>query len=179
VTIGTQYLVIPHSINEKDIRGIINRFKEIKPDYLAVKPYSDHPLSPKDLIVDKRDYERLEKIFEEESNNEFKILFRKETARRVIEGNNYPECYGLSFISLIDSKGNVLPCNLFYDRKEFTYGNLYEKNFSEIWIGEKRKNILEKLKTIGTNDCRKGCRCDAGNEYLHRIKNPQAHDNFT
>lgn len=180
VTIGTQYVMIPQSIDEKEVKKILGRLMEIKPDYLAIKPYSDHPLSKKDLIVKKEDYENLEKILKEiNPDNYLKVLFRKETLKRIQEGNKYPECYGLPFISLIDSKGDILPCNLFYDRPEFIYGNLYQNSFSEIWDGEKRKEVISKLRKIGTRDCRRGCRCDAGNEYLSRIKNPQAHDNFT
>ena len=109
----------------------------------------------------------------------FEILFREATAQRVEKGMPYPECYGLPFISLIDSKGNVLPCNLFYDQPEFIYGNLNQNSFSEIWGSEKRKEILKKIKELGVENCRHGCRCDAANRYLHRLKNPEAHDNFT
>ena len=38
---------------------------------------------------------------------------------------------------------------------------------------------LEKLKEKGVDKCRRGCRCDAGNRYLHRLKYPSPHDNFT
>lgn len=180
VTIGTQYVIIPQSIDKKNVKAIIEIFKEIRPDYLAIKPYSDHPLSKKDLIIKKEDYDNLERILKSTNPDDyFKVLFRKETIKRIQGGNEYPECYGLPFISLIDSKGNILPCNLFYNREEFTYGNLYEERFSEIWTGKKRKEVLSKLKEVGTKDCRKGCRCDAGNKYLTRIINPQAHDNFT
>jgi cyclic pyranopterin phosphate synthase len=180
VTIGTQYLIIPQSINKRDINGIVKILKEIKPDYLSIKPYSYHPRSQKDLVVTEKDYDKLEKILDEiDTEDNFKLFFRRETVKRVNEEKQYNECYGLSFYALIDSRGDVLPCNLFYEQGIFTYGNIYEKDFDKIWEGEKRKNVLELLRAIGTKDCRKGCRCDAGNEYLHRIKNPQAHDNFT
>jgi cyclic pyranopterin phosphate synthase len=180
VTIGTQYLIIPQSINKKDINRIINILKEIKPGYLSIKPYSDHPRSPKNLIVTEKDYEKLEEILGNVKNEDlFKIFFRKETIKRVQEEKTYNECYGLSFYTLIDSRGDVLPCNLFYEQEEFVYGNIYKNNFNEIWEGEKRKKVLNRLRIIGTKNCRKGCRCDAGNEYLCRIKNPQPHDNFT
>lgn len=180
VTIGTQFLMIPQSANENEARKLIERLKGICPDYLSIKPYSDHPRSKKNLIVNSKSYDDLEKIFDDlRSEIDFKIEFRKATIDRIQEGNKYPECYGLPFISLIDSRADVLPCNLFYDMDEFTYGNLYKNSFSEIWGGDKRKNVLSKLRAKGVEGCRKGCRCDAGNRYLDRLKNPQAHDNFT
>ena len=180
VTIGTQYLMLPQNMGEEDLKSIIGIFKEIHPDYLAIKPYSDHPKSPKDLIVQAEDYKRLEKILKETNPQDyFKVLFREGTIQRIQKGNTYPACYGLPFITLVDSKGNMLPCNLFYDNEEFTYGNLYKNNFSEIWTSQKRKEVINKLRMKGMEECRKGCRCDAGNNYLSRIKNPLAHDNFT
>lgn len=178
VTIGTQFLTIPQNINKQELSNLIDKLNIINPDYLSIKPYSDHPQSKKNLIVNPSEYQRLEKDLLNFKPN-FNIFFRKETINRIQEGNNYPECYGLSFISLIDSKGNILPCNVFYDQEEFIYGNLYKNNFSEIWEGEKRKEILGKIKKKGMQNCRNGCRCDAGNRYLFRIKNPQLHDNFT
>ena len=40
------------------------------------------------------------------------------------------------------------------------------------------KRMGELLKKKGVEGCRKGCRLDAINSYLYRLKNPQAHDNF-
>lgn len=180
VTIGIQNLMIPQNMNSEEIEGLFINSNKIKPDYLSIKPYSDHPRSRKDLIVGVKEYNLLEeKITEMRNSSDFEVYFRKNTIERIQEGNNYPECYGLSFISLIDSKGNILPCNIFYGQEEFTYGNLYENSFEEIWKSSKRKEVIKKLKDVGTKSCRNGCRCDAGNRYLHRIKNPESHDNFT
>lgn len=180
VTIGTQFLMVPQSAIEQEAKGLVERLNDIGPNYLSVKPYSDHPKNKKKLIITPESEKNLEGVFNNlkfEAN--FKIEFRRDTIKRINEGNNYTECFGLPFISLIDSKGDVLPCNLFYDQEEFTYGNLYESDFSEIWAGEKREKILQKLKQKGLSDCRNGCRCDAGNRFLDRLVNPQPHDNFT
>jgi GTP 3',8-cyclase len=88
------------------------------------------------------------------------------------------ECHGLPFFTLIDAKGNVLPCGLFYDQNEFTYGNLHENSFSEIWKGNKRKEVIKRIKEKGIETCRKGCRLDVINRYLDRLKFPELHDNF-
>ncbi len=176
-TIGTQFLVIPQSLDTAE--ELTRKLSKIKPDYLVIKPYSHHPLSKNDLIVNPDDYNKLKPLVTKYSNNDFKVLFREATMERIQEETTYPECYGLPFISLIDSKGNVLPCNLFYENTEFAYGNLYENSFNEIWEGDKRKEVLQKLREKGVENCRAGCRCDAGNRYLHRIKYPLPHDNFT
>lgn len=176
-TIGTQFLIIPQNLNEGTL--LAEKLKQIGVDYLSVKPYAHHPKSFNNLIVNPEDYNKLEADLKNIGDDKFKVFFRKATIERIQEGNAYPECYGLSFFCLIDAKGNVLPCNLFYDSPEFTYGNLNFNSFNEIWGGERRKQILEKIKQKGVDDCRVGCRCDVINRYLHRLRNPLAHDNFT
>ncbi len=179
-TVGTQFLMLPENSNEQEARELVKRLEQINPGYLSVKPYSDHPLNHKELILKQKQHRVLGYLFKElEKDVDFKIEFRDSTRTRIEEGHNSPECYGLSFISLIDSKGNVLPCNLFYDKEEFIYGNLNRESFSKIWTGEKRQEILQKLKYKGLGECRSGCRCDASNRYLQRLVMPQAHDNFT
>jgi radical SAM protein with 4Fe4S-binding SPASM domain len=175
-TIGTQFLMIPENLNESIL--LAKKLSEIGVDYLSIKPYSHHPNSLNNLIVNPEEYNKIEGDLKGFDTDNFKVFFRKETIKRIQEGNAYPECYGLSFFCLIDAKGNVLPCNLFYENPDFTYGNLNEKSFIEIWEGEQRKKVLEKIRKKGVDKCRVGCRCDVINRYLNRLRNPLAHDNF-
>lgn len=176
VTIGTQFLMILNNINEAKL--LAEKLKEIKADNLQIKPYSHHPKSLNDFSVSLEEQDKVREELKKFDSDDFKILFRKSTLERINEGINYPECYGLPFFALIDSKGNIIPCNLYYGNSEFIYGNLYKNNFSEIWESEKRKMIIKKLKEKGVENCRKGCRLDVINRYLHRLKNPLEHDNF-
>ncbi|MBS3074998.1 radical SAM protein [Candidatus Pacearchaeota archaeon] len=176
VTIGAQFLMISHNLNEAKI--LAEKLKEIGTDNLQIKPYSHHPKSLNDFSVGIEEQNRIRDELKHFDSENFKILFRKSTIERINDGINYPECYGLPFFVLIDSKGNVIPCNLHYGTPEFIYGNLYEKNFQEIWESERRKMIIKKLKEKGVSECRKGCRLDSINRYLHRLKNPLGHDNF-
>ncbi len=175
-TIGTQFLMISENIDEAI--ELAKSLKEIGVDNLQIKPYSHHPKSLNDFSVSPADSDNLKKEIMKFDSENFKVLFRKSTLERIQEGINYPECYGLPFFALIDSKGNIMPCNLYYGNPDFTYGNLYEKNFHEIWESGKRKEIIKKLKEKGVENCRKGCRLDVINRYLHRLKNPWEHDNF-
>lgn len=177
VTIGTQFLIMPQSIDS--VEDAARLLRDIEVDYLAVKPYSHHPRSNNNFVIDPVKYNELESKLESFNTEKFRVFYRKAMIKRIEEGNIYPECYGLPFISLVDSRGEVLPCNLFYDQPEYSYGNLYKNKFSEIWEGKKRKEVLAKLRAVGVEGCRHGCRCDAGNRYLDRLKNPKPHDNFT
>ena len=174
--IGVQFLMIPPSINEATKLAKI--LKEIGADNLQIKPYSHHPMSKNEFHMNPEEYNKLKSQLLEFDSDNFKILFREATIKRIESGINYPECYGLPFFTLIDAKGNVIPCNLFYGNEEFTYGNLYKNSFSEIWKSQRRKSILEKLRKRGVDECRHGCRLDVINRYLSRLRNPELHDNF-
>ena len=176
VTLGTQFLMIPQ--NRDEAIKLVRLLKEIGVDNLQIKPYSKHPNSINNLAVDSKEYNKIERELKKFDSDNFKIFFRKATIERIQEGINYPECYGLPFFALIDARGNIIPCNLFYGDEEFTYGNLNKNSFPEIWESKKRKEVLKKLKERGCEACRKGCRLDVINRYLHRLKNPHAHDNF-
>jgi len=175
-TIGVQALLTNKSLDELIL--LANTVKEIGVDNLQIKPYSHHPASKNDLSFDYNEAEKLRKPLESLNDEKFQTIYRTQTIKRLSQEREYKDCYGLSFFTLIDSSGNVVPCNLFYNNQKFTYGNLYEKNFSDIWASEKRKEIIQKIKKRGVDDCRVGCRLDVGNRYLERLKNPHPHDNF-
>ncbi len=174
-TVGVQALITKQSLG--GILTLAQKLKEIGADNLQVKPYSRHPLSRNDL---KFDYSRAKNIkdqLESMSSEKFQIKYRAETIEFLGKARGYSQCRGLSFFALIDARGNVIPCNLFYGNPEFTYGNLYEKSFSEIWKSEKRKEVTGKLKEMGVEKCREACRLHPTNQYLERLINPHPHDN--
>lgn len=175
-TIGVQFLVIPHNMGEAV--KLAGRLSLIGVDNLQVKPYSHHPLSKNNLVVDMEEYNKIEENLKIYNSPNFKVLFRKATAKRIQEGINYSTCHGLPFFALTDAKGNVIPCNLFYDSDEHAYGNMNDNLFSDIWRSQGRKEVIQKLEAKGCADCRQGCRLDVINRYLARLKNPEAHDNY-
>lgn len=176
VTIGVQFLLINTNLDEA--LKAAKLIKEIGADNIQIKPYSHHPSSKNDFSVDYSKLDWLEQDLRALEDENFQVSFRKKTMQRVMDEREYQQCHGLPFFALIDAKGNVIPCNLFYNNPEFSYGNLNEKSFSEIWQGDKRKEVMKKINEKGILDCRKGCRLDPINKYLHQLKNPHPHVNF-
>lgn len=176
VIIGVQFLLIPDNLD--DLIPFILTFKEIGVDNVQIKPYSQHPLSKNRFIIDYSKYQKIEKEIRKYSTPAFQVIFRSLTTERLIKKRDYHECYGMPFFTLIESDGSVIPCMMFYQNPEFSYGNLNDNSFSEIWLGEKRKTVLEKLAKNTIEHCRDGCRLDAINRYLSQLKNPHPHINF-
>jgi radical SAM protein with 4Fe4S-binding SPASM domain len=175
-TIGSQFLVLED--NKDQVFLLSDRLKKIGADNLQIKPCSKHPNSINSFDQDLKEFNRIGLELMNYDSENFKIFFRKETSKRIEEGICYMECYGLPFFALVDSMGNIIPCNLYYENQEYSYGNLYDRNFQEIWESEKRKDVLKKIKEKGISHCRRGCRLDPINRYIHRLKNPEYHDNF-
>jgi radical SAM protein with 4Fe4S-binding SPASM domain len=176
VVIGIQFLLIPDNLD--DLLPFITIFKEIGVDNVQIKPYSQHPLSKNRFAIEYSQYQSIEKEIKEFEAPGFQVIFRSQTARRLMTKRDYQVCYGMPFFTLIEADGSIIPCMMFYKNPEFCFGNLNDTSFAAIWTSEKRKTILQQLRKNTIEHCRDGCRLDAINRYLSQLKNPHPHVNF-
>lgn len=177
--IGCQILLIPDNIGEAE--ELILKVKELGVDYLVLKPYSQHPQSINKFVLDIDKHDSvLQELSNKYSDGDFQVIYRKKSAREVEkEAVDYDACHGLNFFTLIDAQGNVIPCNIFYERDDYYYGNINEHDFKNIWLGTKRKEVLKKLSQQGCSKCRRGCRLNFVNQYLNHVKKKDIeHINF-
>lgn len=175
-TLGVQFLLMEENAHE--ILEVTELCKKMGVDNLQIKPYSQNPNSINKFNIDYKKFIHFKKELEKFNTKDFEVFFRIKRIDRVSKNREYPHCYGLPFFAIINEKGNVLPCHLFYNHLKFAYGNIYENKFSEIWKSENRELVLKKIQQKGVQDCKRGCRLDLINSYLHRLKNTEDHDNF-
>ncbi|MBP7088399.1 MAG: radical SAM protein [Candidatus Omnitrophica bacterium] len=177
--IGSQFLLIPS--NYKETVNFVRLMRDIKVDYAVIKPYSHHP-SSKNIIDQNFDYKKtifLEKQLEKYSSDSFQVIFRRRTMEGFNKKKTYKHCYGLHFATHITANGDVYPCNFFVGKKEFSFGNICQESFSQIWEGAKRRKIMARINSKqDMNACRCNCRLDKINQYLWELKNPSQHVNF-
>jgi radical SAM protein with 4Fe4S-binding SPASM domain len=175
VDIGVQSLILSENASET-----VNLTKLIKwtgVDNLQIKPFAQHPFARERGTFTNYDSSNLKKEVEKFEDENFKVVYREETIKRVTNpAAKYKECLGLSFWTLIDAKGNVIPCNPFYDKPEFSFGNIHKQSFKEIWEGDKRKKVMKSLKRDECKEYR--CRPDIFNRYMFRLKNKEPNDCF-
>lgn len=176
VDIGVQILLLPESID--GVLTLARLVKEAGADNLQVKPYSQHPSSTNRFALDYERYLELEPQIEAFASDTFAVFFRKNTIRRIVDGIDYDSCHGLPFFGLINARGQIIPCNLFYNDPDFIYGDLHEASFADIWQGERRKKVIAALGKRDIKECRLACRLDPINRYLQRIKFPEERDVF-
>lgn len=161
-----------------ELETFVSLFKEIGVDNVQIKPYSQHPLSKNRYVIEYSQYQGIEDTVKKYQTPNFQVIFRSQTAERLLKKREYDVCYGMPFFTLIEADGSVIPCMMFYRNQEFCFGNLHEQSFSSIWTGDRRKHILQRLTKNTIDHCRDGCRLDAINRYLYQLKNPHPHVNF-
>ena len=178
-TIGVQSLLIPQ--NCKEILRLASILKDTGVDYLAIKPYSQHPLSDNEIdpMFKRRELFNLEEGLRKYSKGDFKIIFRYRAMCKLEEKKPYKDCLGLPFATHITAEGDIYPCNAFVGNKKFIFGNICHDSFGDIWKSKRRKAIVKMIRTEwDVNNCRKLCRIDEINRYLWELKNPDKHINF-
>ena len=178
-TIGVQLLLIPENVGE--VFSLATTLKKIGVNYLTIKPYSQHPMShsripPRFAYADHLAMDRrLQKI----ADQDFHIIFRSETMKRVSVMKDYERCLGLPFWGYIDAKGEVYACSAFLGQKDFSYGNIYRQDFKDIIRGRRRQDVIRSVSSqLDVAKCRQVCRLDKINSYLWELTHPGPHVNF-
>lgn len=176
VTIGVQFILLPQ--NESDVILLAEILKDIGVDYFSIKPYSKHPKSGKSIDPDYKNHEELEKRLETLNTNSFNVIFRSSSMKKKKKPKSYDKCLGIPFWAYIDSNAEVWSCISYIGVDGFSYGNLKEKSFVNIWESAHKKEVANRITCMDITDCRELCRLDEINGYLQRIKEPFSHDNF-
>lgn len=176
-TLGVQCLLLPDNMNE--LPKMARQLCEIGVDYLTIKPYSQHLHSENTFQINYEEMLEIEQELKQYATEDFSIYFRTNAMKKMHHEKCYTQCYGLPFMTHIDSRGNVWPCVAHIGTKEFCYGNIYEQTFEQIWEGDRREKIVKKLNSLDINKvCREACRLDEMNKYLDELKHPGEHVNF-
>lgn len=180
--VGAQALLLPENSAEMDLLARLCK-EEIGLDYLVIKPYSQHFFSDTRLYekIDYRPYLDMENELAKYNDDKFSVVFRGNTIRKYLEEDRYSKCSATPFVwGYVMADGSVYGCSAYLLDKRFEYGNLNSQSFKEIWEGEKRKsNFLFIRNELDIKDCRRNCRMDEVNRYLHRLENNTVpHVNF-
>ena len=176
-TLGVQCLLMPENAEQLPLMAKI--LKEIGVDYLTIKPYSQHLHSDHTWNIDYNGLLELEKEVTDYATEDFAVYFRANAMKKMHHEKCYKECLGLPFMTHIDASGNVWPCIAHIGTEQFSYGNVNENTFEEIWNGQRRRDVVEALRKLDINKvCREACRLDNINIYLDELKHPGEHVNF-
>lgn len=178
--VGLQFVLLPENIDT--LLGAIKTMKKIGIDYFVIKPFVQQSHKQSYRMKSPFKLDRVKHIFDKAealSGNNFRVVARRLSFQNYGK-RIYKHCYGTSFISVLNSAGDIAVCLPFWDKKEFTFGNIYKNTFKEIWQGRKRRKIKKLVENeLDARTCPANCRPNAINEFLSEIKNPSVkHLNF-
>lgn len=177
IVIGIQMVDVNQSI--KYIDDFIIKIREYGVSYFAIKRFNQHPDIAKKDVVDKINiFNNLKKY----STDKFDVVIRDNINNKSINENKrkYKQCFGMKFFAEITSDGNVYSCGPHLGNKLFSYGNINNKQFREIWSKENIDvKFNEIMDTINIDkDCMPNCRLHNVNNFLWQLYNKPQHINF-
>jgi radical SAM protein with 4Fe4S-binding SPASM domain len=177
VDIGVQLILMPDNINEIEILAKWCKLNGV--DNFQVKPAHNHPNSSYTPEIYKFVEQSLHENLEKLQDDKFTIIVRTKSAERITQEKKYRECHAFHFYINLDAKGWVMPCNVFFGDLEYTFGNIYENSFKQIWSSPRRLEIIENIRQLKFCNCKDyRCRLDVLNRYLDRVKYPEINDEF-
>jgi radical SAM protein with 4Fe4S-binding SPASM domain len=194
MVIGVGFVVTEQNYHE--IKDFSKLFKDVKVDYCQFKP---------EIIQ----IERVHEKFSKNSNgmlqisSDFwlkKVVHLLDEAKSILGkkfecnsykiedlivdvknyGRNYKECIGSQFQPCIGADGHVYVCTNHRGHKQYSYGSIYERTFSEIWSDiKKRKQIMDVInKKEKFSKCTHLCKPHESNKILHLIKENLKEKNY-
>jgi radical SAM protein with 4Fe4S-binding SPASM domain len=177
VDIGVQVILTPETA--LTLNELVECMKEIGVDNIQIKPCHNHPSSKHQSKMDTNMYNHVQIEMKDYETDDFKVIVRTNSMERLAEPRTYKRCHGFDFYVLINANGDVVPCNVFYHKLEFVYGNIYNESFLSIWTGNRRKRIIEDIALTNHKHCGDyRCRLDVMNRHLERVKHPERNDEF-
>jgi MoaA/NifB/PqqE/SkfB family radical SAM enzyme len=181
VAIGMQIVLLPENWDEVEELARICR-DEIQPDYLVVKPYSQHPssITRKYEGLKYEGFEGLAAKLESYRTSDFDVIVRAKTINKLSESRGYTRCGATPMMwGYLMSTGELWACSAHLGDDRFMLGNLHERSFQDIWEGEGRKRCFEYVtQELDISRCRVNCRMDDVNRFLADVAQPSAHVNF-
>ena len=183
ITIGVGFVVSKDNVDE--IIDFAKVFKDIDVDYCQYKPEiiqiernGDKDNQKEQIAAEFWAYkvvallqeakEILGKKFE---SNNYKVEDLINDQEKY--GRGYKECLGSQLQPCISSDGHFYVCTNHRGHKEYSYGNIKEKSFQEIWSDvENRKKIMNQICNVEKfSKCTQLCKPHESNKILFTIKN--------
>jgi sulfatase maturation enzyme AslB (radical SAM superfamily) len=85
------------------------------------------------------------------------------------------------FLLYSSGDGKLFPCGAFFTEKywdKFLMGDLVKDSFKDIIKSDRYWEVVERVRKMGVKKCYVGCRTDAINSFLWKLKHPPEHVNF-
>ena len=179
--LNVQIVMIPDNVDE--IVLLAEKVKSCGADRYIVKSYGDNFLMQNDIKKDvDKDFfahnDDLKNALMKLNDDNFQVVYRKNRIDSEFSRRNYNYCHASSFHACICADGSVCPCANLQGIPKYSFGNINESSFSELWESKKRLDVMEKISNGKMSVCPTACKLDSMNRYLHELLHPDMHVNF-
>lgn len=181
LVVGFSFLV--DESNVSDLAQAARLAKSIGVDYFQIKPivyyeecnsqFDEESTLWKDL------YSQCDQVADlpDETFNIRLLGHKFEDMRRtdIEHGRSYSSCRGNELLATVGADGSVDLCCAFKGQEEWSFGNIQEKSFKEIWDSDQRRDVMAK---VNVKKCPPLCKAHEINKLIHYMKNMKRHKNF-
>lgn len=178
---GVIYIIHPLTYHEMGIAA--RKVKESGCRYIGFKRViSEENLFDTQMLVScEANFQFAKKQYE--SDNFSVMGFRIYNFETGNKGKPYDRCFGHHLVGIVAADGEMYACCSTRGREKYSFGNIKEKSFTEIWHGPQRQKVLEK---VSEGECKRYClghtsymRYDHYNELFNYLTESQKpHANF-
>ncbi|HEU4507282.1 MAG TPA: radical SAM protein [Pyrinomonadaceae bacterium] len=181
LTIGFSFLV--DNSNVSDLLAAARLAKSIGVDYFQLKPIVNYIESNEQFSASSSMWKEMESQMDEvfaleDDHYQVRFLGHKFEDIKLQEkyyGRTYDQCRGNEVLATVGADASVDVCCAYKGMKDWSFGNLTEKSFKEIWEGEQRRRVLER---IDVTKCPPLCKAHEINKIFHYVRNFNAHREF-
>jgi len=174
---GTVYV---DTVNFPYLYDICKFYKSLGLDFLSISQAIKTEFIPdKNMKLSSEKEERINDMVDkvsslEDDNFKLHIQFPRAKQYPTITRWKNDYCKGVDLVTSISGDGEVYPCWRFWGKPKYSYGNVNNKGFEEIWSDKKRQEINKYLRsTPPEGDECKVCHLVFTNHNLERILNNQ------
>lgn len=182
LTVGLQMVLTPQDVDQTVPLAKLG--KELGVDYLVIKQCSDaqdNTLGIYERLDEYDDYGAILTEAEKQSSDTYDVIAKwKKIGDK--GKRDYDHCIGAPFLLYSSGDGKIFPCGMFFEEKwwkKFLLGDLIKDSFIDIINSDRYKEVIDRCAKIDCHSfCYSGCRTDAINSFIWKIKHPPNHVNF-
>jgi|TARA_Y100000034_G_C6858957_1_gene390712 MoaA/NifB/PqqE/SkfB family radical SAM enzyme len=160
------------NLSVEEVQELVNWFVETKPaDYLQFRPILHRYFKGEHPLINEDAWDYLDTV-----RGTLGITFSDDKLSDIRDGNAFPfrSCEGHYFEPVLHATGEVQVCMYHPRDSRFTFGNIHESSFREIWESQQRQESIEFTRKFDyAKGCQFSCKLTEPNKLLDFLNHPE------
>jgi sulfatase maturation enzyme AslB (radical SAM superfamily) len=148
--------------NEAYLKPLVEAARSAGVAYFQVRP----------ALADRWDLQQLVETphwLKEYATPQFRVLLTPYKFDDYARPHGYPLCHGHRLTPFVWHNGDVAVCAYHFGREDYTFGNLHVQRFPSIWLGERRRRMLNQGIAV-IPQCQHACKLHEVNKVLSALR---------